>query len=114
MQFWRSASDVADGAAESDVPWSDLLREEDRDELFEEAVELVRKNGKASTSFLQRRLRIGYPRAARLMDQLEREGIIEEAEDGGIRYRQVVESAGEAGRVELDNGLSLEVGKLDL
>jgi len=114
VQFWRSASDVAGGAAESDVPWSDLLREEDRDELFEEAVELVRKNGKASTSFLQRRLRIGYPRAARLMDQLEREGIIEEAEDGGIRYRQVVESAGEAGRVELDNGLSPEVGKLDL
>ena len=90
VQFWLSTSDAVDVRYEGDVPWGDLMRDEDHDDLFDEAVELVRKNGRASASFLQRRLRIGYPRAARLMDQLENEGIIEETDDGG-RYRQVTE-----------------------
>jgi S-DNA-T family DNA segregation ATPase FtsK/SpoIIIE len=46
------------------------------DELYEEAVRLVVEMGKASTSALQRRLRIGYGRAASLLDAMEREGII--------------------------------------
>ena len=47
-----------------------------RDELFPEAKELVMRRGKASTSLLQRRLSIGYNRAARIMDQLEKDGIV--------------------------------------
>jgi len=51
----------------------------------EKAVAIIRETQKASTSLLQRRLRIGYPRAARLMDMLEDEGIVGPAEGGGSR-----------------------------
>jgi len=91
VDFWGRSylSDAADEGSQP-YPWSGLLKDDDLDELFDKAVELVRKNGKASASFLQRRLRIGYPRAARLMDQLEDEGIIEEVENGG-RHRQMAD-----------------------
>ena len=46
------------------------------DEVYEEAVRLVVESGKASTSLLQRRLRLGYGRAARLIDLMERDGIV--------------------------------------
>lgn len=49
---------------------------EDDDDLFEEAREIVIEAGKASTSYLQRKLRIGYARAARLMDILEERGVV--------------------------------------
>jgi S-DNA-T family DNA segregation ATPase FtsK/SpoIIIE len=49
---------------------------EDTDDLFGEAVTIVRQMRRASISLLQRRLRIGYTRAARLVDQLEEAGII--------------------------------------
>ena len=48
----------------------------ENDELFEDAVRLVLEFGKASTSLLQRRLRIGYGRAAHLIDLMERDGIV--------------------------------------
>ena len=50
--------------------------EQDTDELFDEAVRIVVEMGKASTSTLQRRLRIGYGRAARLLDIMEHDGIV--------------------------------------
>jgi S-DNA-T family DNA segregation ATPase FtsK/SpoIIIE len=50
--------------------------EEEHDPLFEDAVRLVVEFGKASTSLLQRRLRIGYGRAAHLIDLMERDGIV--------------------------------------
>ena len=50
--------------------------QEDRDPLFEEAVKLVRDSGKASSSLMQRRLKLGYARAARVLDQLEQAGIV--------------------------------------
>ncbi|KXK13370.1 MAG: DNA translocase FtsK [Chloroflexi bacterium OLB15] len=50
--------------------------DEDEDELYEQAVDLVRRQNKASVSLLQRRFRIGYTRAARLMDVLEERGIV--------------------------------------
>jgi S-DNA-T family DNA segregation ATPase FtsK/SpoIIIE len=49
---------------------------EERDHLFDEAVETVRKYRTASTSFLQRKLRVGYARAGRLMDELEEAGVV--------------------------------------
>jgi S-DNA-T family DNA segregation ATPase FtsK/SpoIIIE len=49
---------------------------EEKDELFDEAVAVVLETGQASTSNLQRRLRLGYTRAARIIDQMEAEGII--------------------------------------
>jgi len=54
----------------------------DQDELYREAVEIVQNLGRASISLLQRRLRIGYTRAARLIDLMEEEGIVGPAESG--------------------------------
>ncbi|MEE9253304.1 MAG: DNA translocase FtsK, partial [Pseudomonadales bacterium] len=61
--------------------------EDDRDELFDEAVNVVVEHEQASTSFLQRRMKIGYSRAARLMDELELAGIVGPAE--GAKPRQI-------------------------
>lgn len=55
---------------------NDPMTEGADDELYEEAKKLVIEAGKASSSYIQRRLRIGYARAARLLDMLEEEGII--------------------------------------
>ena len=60
----------------------------DEDPLLDEAKRLAIESNRISTSFLQRRLRIGYPRAARIMDMLEEEGIIGSAEPG--KPRQVL------------------------
>jgi S-DNA-T family DNA segregation ATPase FtsK/SpoIIIE len=48
----------------------------ERDEKYEEAVELVRRTGRATISHIQRHMRIGYNRAARIMEDMEREGVI--------------------------------------
>ena len=52
------------------------------DELYEQSVEMVRRLNKASVSLLQRRLRIGYTRAARLIDMMEERGIVGPATEG--------------------------------
>ena len=57
----------------------------DRDELYETAVEIIKSEGKASTSFLQRKLQIGYNRAARIIDMMEAEGIVSKANHVGKR-----------------------------
>lgn len=54
----------------------DLKPTEDRDPLYDEAIDMVRRKGRASISMLQRALRIGYTRAARLIDIMEQDGII--------------------------------------
>lgn len=66
-----------------------LDEDEEDDELYGEAKEIVVHAGKASTSYLQRKLRIGYARAARLMDILEEKGVIGPPE--GSRPREVLE-----------------------
>ena len=57
----------------------------DRDELYQQAVEIIRSEGKASTSFLQRKLQIGYNRAARIIDMMEADGIVSKANHVGKR-----------------------------
>ena len=57
----------------------------DKDELYNQAVEIIRSEGKASTSFLQRKLQIGYNRAARIIDMMEAEGIVSKANHVGKR-----------------------------
>ena len=66
----------------------DELGEDDNDPLFNDAVRLVVEFGKASTSLLQRRLRIGYGRAAHLIDLMERDGIVGAAD--GPKPREVL------------------------
>lgn len=63
------------------------------DELYEDAKQAVIEVGKASTSYLQRKLRIGYSRAARLMDLLEENGII--GPQDGSRPREILDSSSE-------------------
>ena len=57
----------------------------DKDELYQSALEIIRSEGKASTSFLQRKLQIGYNRAARIIDMMEVEGIVSKANHVGKR-----------------------------
>jgi len=66
---------------------------EDRDELFRQAAEIVITNSAGSTSLLQRRLKIGYGRAARIIDQLHHAGVVGPAE--GSRPREVMMSLAE-------------------
>ena len=74
-------------------PWESLLSEsenEDNDQvLVEQAITLLKKEQRASASMLQRRLRVGYPRAARLLDQLEEMGVVGPSMGGG-RDREVL------------------------
>jgi S-DNA-T family DNA segregation ATPase FtsK/SpoIIIE len=62
--------------------------DDDRDELFEEAARLVIRHQKGSTSMLQRRMKVGYARAARIMDELEAAGIV--APGQGSKEREVL------------------------
>ena len=58
---------------------------EKKDQLYMNAIELVKSEGKASTSFLQRKLQIGYNRAARIIDMMEEEGIVSKPNHVGKR-----------------------------
>ncbi|HLW54081.1 MAG TPA: DNA translocase FtsK [Candidatus Angelobacter sp.] len=108
VEFWRSQAQaeyeqkfleppkdekaVAAGSAEDD----DL--EGENDELYHDAVRLVIEFGKASTSLLQRRLRIGYGRAAHLIDLMEKDGIVGAAD--GPKPREVLKKPGWLSEVE--------------
>ena len=59
--------------------------QDERDELYDRALEIIRSEGKASTSFLQRKLQIGYNRAARIIDMMEVDGVVSKANHVGKR-----------------------------
>ena len=63
----------------------DIQSQGDKDELYSQALEIIRSEGKASTSFLQRKLQIGYNRAARIIDMMEADGIVSKANHVGKR-----------------------------
>ena len=82
VSHWQKSVDVTSEAP----PWERLLTEPDENEdqgLIEQSVSIVRQSQRASASLLQRRLRIGYPRAARLLDQLEEMGVVGPSLGGG-------------------------------
>jgi S-DNA-T family DNA segregation ATPase FtsK/SpoIIIE len=83
--FLEGPKDEKDGGGD-DAGGSD----QDSDELFDDAVRLVFEFGKASTSLLQRRLRIGYGRAAHLIDMMERDGLVGPAD--GSKPREILKS----------------------
>ena len=89
--FWQRALSNRD---EEEAPWEGMVDQgdEDSDDLIEQAIALVRKSQRASASMLQRRLRIGFPRAARLLDELEEMGIVGPSLGGG-RDREVLVDA---------------------
>jgi S-DNA-T family DNA segregation ATPase FtsK/SpoIIIE len=88
MEIERVISPWQKSAGEGDDvgPWEKLLSEPEENEdegLIEKAISIVRQSQRASASMLQRRLRIGYPRAARLLDQLEDMEIVGPSQGGG-------------------------------
>jgi DNA segregation ATPase FtsK/SpoIIIE-like protein len=80
--FWEKLEAVTEAE-------DDMIDDEDTDELYDDAVELVRRRNKASISMLQRHFRIGYVRAARLIDLMEKQDVIGPAESGS-KPRQVL------------------------
>ncbi len=89
IDHWRKNTDML---ANETPPWETLLQEPDENEddgLIEQAVSIVRQSQRASASLLQRRLRIGYPRAARLLDELEKMGVVGPSQGGG-KEREVL------------------------
>ncbi|MHB1021567.1 MAG: DNA translocase FtsK [Acidobacteriaceae bacterium] len=96
-EFWKKQGEAEYVQGFLEAPKDDKGRNLDgemgdgnNDELFEDAVRLVLEFGKASTSLLQRRLRIGYGRAAHLIDMMEHEGIVGPAD--GSRPREILKS----------------------
>lgn len=84
IHYWK---ETIPPAVVPESPWDSMVTEaaEDAggDDMVEQAIELVRRSGKASASLLQRRLRVGFPRAARLLDQLEEMGVVGPSLGGG-------------------------------
>ena len=64
---------------------SDVSSSDENDELYESAIKIIQTEKKASTSFLQRKLQIGYNRAARIMEQMEEKGVVSKANHTGKR-----------------------------
>ena len=98
VEFWRAQGEAQyqehflqapreDGESGA-ATGGDGSAEDDSDELYQDAVRIVLEYGKASTSLLQRRLRIGYGRAAHLIDLMERDGIVGAAD--GPKPREVL------------------------
>lgn len=77
-----------------EAPWEPLIARyallDETDSLLEAAVELAKKHDQLSVSFLQRRLRLGYPRAARLMEHLYEMGLVDDPQSGGKTRRSFV------------------------
>jgi DNA segregation ATPase FtsK/SpoIIIE, S-DNA-T family len=89
-----SADAVADKNAIFEAVLDDDSSGEDDDDMYEEARDAVARAGKASTSYLQRKLKVGYARAARLMDMLEERGVVGPAD--GAKPRDVLIKEGNA------------------
>ena len=92
IAFWQKMAVLEKEAP----PWEAILSEPEGgdDSLVEQAIEVVRQSQHASASLLQRRLRVGYPRAARLLDQLEELGVVGPSQGGG-REREVLIDPGD-------------------
>ncbi|MGD0175124.1 MAG: DNA translocase FtsK, partial [Anaerolineales bacterium] len=86
--------------AEEEAPWEDLVKglgegvDEAEEAELEEAARIVQQYGRASASLLQRKMRLGYPKAARLMDELHKRGFIGRQQVGG-KTREVLRRGGE-------------------
>ncbi|MFQ5436646.1 MAG: DNA translocase FtsK, partial [Anaerolineae bacterium] len=80
-------------------PWDSLIARyallDETDSMLEQAIELAQKKDYLSTSFLQRRLRVGYPRAARIMEHLFEMGLVEDPKAGGKTRKTYVDESSE-------------------
>lgn len=109
VEFWKKQAKpeydksflVAPPSEDGDEPMEEDALEGDADPMYGDAVKVVCEMGKASTSILQRRLRLGYGRAARILDRMQKEGII--GPPDGSRPREVLKRPD-----WLDRDMSLE------
>ena len=76
---------ILEGPSDSEGLGIDLDGDEELDALYDEAVAIVTESRKASISYLQRRLKVGYNRSARMIEQMERDGVIAESSTSGGR-----------------------------
>ena len=92
VEHWRAATP---DHTPMPPPWEPLIARyallDETDSLLESAVELAKKHEQLSVSFLQRRLRLGYPRAARLMEHLYEMGLVDDPQSGGKTRRSLVD-----------------------
>ncbi|NHZ71827.1 MAG: DUF87 domain-containing protein [Aquificales bacterium] len=81
------------------TPWDTLIAKhallDETDQLLEQAIEIAQKQEFLSTSLLQRRLRVGFPRAARIMEHLYEMGLVEDPKTGGKTRKSYVEKSEE-------------------
>ncbi|HYN88970.1 MAG TPA: DNA translocase FtsK, partial [Ardenticatenaceae bacterium] len=113
--YWRLALPPATNPEEeANTPWDAIVAQqslEAEDELLPQAMELIRQAHWASTSFLQRKLRIGYSRAARLMDLLEARGLISPTDPENPARSREVYMAEDEDEDDLDGGESERDGR---
>ncbi len=76
VQYWSDRTERFTAVPESATPWHGIDTQDSEDDLLDRAIELAQGRDSISISFLQRRLRIGYPRAARLVDIMEERGLL--------------------------------------
>ncbi|KAA3656134.1 MAG: DNA translocase FtsK [Chloroflexi bacterium] len=95
-KFWHEHPDEYETIP---CPWDSLIAKhallDETDSLLETAIDLAQKQDFLSTSFLQRRLRVGYPRAARIMEHLFEMGLVEDPKTGGKTRKTYVDEAEE-------------------
>lgn len=99
IRWWQKQSDSTTTPADDryddteSPPWEGKVGEnddvDDDEALIDDAIALIKAEGHASASYFQRQLRVGYPRAARLVDQLEDMGVIGPSQGGG-REREIL------------------------
>ena len=84
VEYWQQITPVTDPVP---APWEDLIARhavlDETDSMLEQAIAIAQKRDELSTSYLQRRMRIGYPRAARLMEHLYEMGLVADPKQGG-------------------------------
>lgn len=101
---------LGDGSISSDKSiFSSSIDDEDKDTMYEEAKKIVIEEKKASTSYIQRRLKIGYSRAARILDELEEAGVVGPA--NGAKPREILADASvltTAAAPKLQNAIPVE------
>jgi len=88
-------SEASGSRGDPDAIFNSMSDESEEDDMYGEAKRVVMEAGKASTSYLQRKLGVGYSRAARLMDLLEKNGVVGPAD--GAKPREVIGSASNVG-----------------
>ena len=84
VEHWQQTMPITDPEP---APWEDLIARhavlDETDSMLEQAIAIAQKQDELSTSYLQRRMRIGYPRAARLMEHLYEMGLVADPKQGG-------------------------------